>query len=541
MLKERKLEKMPGLPAIHLPSPQTSLSTRDLAAILTEVPPKVPLPPDIKLPPGVPFPPLPPPIPPSKRAERYDERDLRRPYDEQLQQNERWSQEPRDTNQFSPNQNRNVQDPRAQQQQHQQHNQHHQQHNQQHQQHNQQQHQQHNQQHLQYNQQHQQQHQQHPQQHNQQHQQQLPPFSDVDQQNNRNENHSRQEFPRPSNVFGENNSKMRYDEDNNTQLSWREQQQHRQQSDHLQNTGPSQPPRFMDDRNFRPEAPNHFHGPPPRPPGQQFHDPRMPRGPRGPHGAPEPIGQPREPGHFDHRQQSFNQFQDHQRFPSGHPSNMNQGPPRHFDQQRPRFPPTNLNNEYRPRNQGGNVRFPPPPGSGPHPRFGPRGGNQVRPNFGHHVRPVGEMQRPPFNMNENRFQRPPIRHTSEQQQQPFSNAQQPPSGPPLASFQINQGNRSAPPPHSVAGVPNANEQNNLKQESQNNNRTREPERRNRSRGSGSGEHQHHQRRYDNQRKRRHEDDFRDSDANDPWGRSRKWHDEKRKSKPKDLEDGELPS
>lgn len=58
VLKEKKTD-MPELPAISLPSPS------DLAAILTAIPPQVPLPPNIKLPPGVPFPPLPPP-PPAK-------------------------------------------------------------------------------------------------------------------------------------------------------------------------------------------------------------------------------------------------------------------------------------------------------------------------------------------------------------------------------------------------------------------------------------------------------------------------------------------
>jgi len=510
------MEKMPGLPAIDLP---TSLSSRDLAAILTEVPPKVPLPPDIKLPPGVPFPPLPPPIPPSKR-ERYDEIDSREPYDSR-NQNKRWHQEPRgdvqSTNQIPPNQSRSVQDPRTQQQnsaptvlvpqlpggQH------------------------------------------------------LPPFNEVDKQSSRHENFNpaRQEFERP-NVFESGDPQMRYNnnnnDDNNRILSWRE-KHHRQSlfdAPDFQNTGPPQPPHhFMDDRiHFRPEAPSRFQGPPrepPRPPSQQFYDHHnMPRGPRGTHGPSKFTGRPREPGHFDHRPPPFNRFQDPQRFPNDfhNASGMNQGPPRHFNNQKTRFPSADMSNEYRPRNQGGNIRFP-QTGPGPQPRFGPRGGDHhTRPHFEH----PGEMPRPPFNMNENNFQRPPIVHPSEHQQHhlPFTNSQQ--TAQQTAPPPIQSNNRSVPLPHSTANIASLNDQSiNPSHEFPINNRARGPERRDRPRVDNNepfsthGNHHHRHSRYENQRKRRH-DDSHENDGNDPWGRSRKWHNERRVSKPNDLEDGELP-
>lgn len=56
--------KMPGLPAINLPSP--TMLPPGIPPPIPGVIPKVPIPPNIKLPPGVPFPPLPPPIPASQ-------------------------------------------------------------------------------------------------------------------------------------------------------------------------------------------------------------------------------------------------------------------------------------------------------------------------------------------------------------------------------------------------------------------------------------------------------------------------------------------
>lgn len=60
VLKQRSENKMPGLPAIDLPSP--AVLPPGIPPPIPGVIPKVPIPPNIKLPPGVPFPPLPPPI-----------------------------------------------------------------------------------------------------------------------------------------------------------------------------------------------------------------------------------------------------------------------------------------------------------------------------------------------------------------------------------------------------------------------------------------------------------------------------------------------